>query len=175
MHRIIHSMDIPERLYYVTVQFADGRQVTPSYFVFDALPEGVSMIRRYYDEAKDSVESFIVKELKFIETKVLPDDAYIILPHTDGTIVEEGNPEEHEQMVALAEIGDPSESIMAILPEEQDAEDLLCRAFYMGPFRKAESVEGYISGLIEDPFIAATPLDYVWLYRPTGEMKAVKL
>lgn len=168
-------MEIPKRLYYATVLFNDGRQITPPYFVFEKLPEGVSMLRRYYDETCDSVESFIVKELEFLETKVIPDEAYVVVPHTDNTIVEEGNPEEHEDMVAKAEVGDPSESIMAILPEEQEADDLLCRAFYMGPFRKSDTVDNFVAGLIEDPIIAATPIDYVWLYRPTGEMKAVKL
>ncbi|KXK12226.1 MAG: hypothetical protein UZ22_OP11002000022 [Microgenomates bacterium OLB23] len=97
-----------------------------------------------------------------------------MVPHTDETIIEPAPADEHEIIVQRAEEGDPSESIMAVLPEEQEGEDLLCRAFYMGPFRRADSVENYIQQLIEDPFVAATPLDYVWLYRPTGEMKSVK-
>jgi hypothetical protein len=167
-------MEIPETLYYTSILYKDGRQITPSYLVFEKLPEGVTMLRQLFAEEQDQIESFIVKELKFLETKVLPEQASILIPHTDDTIVEEAQPDLQEHLVELAEEGDPSESIMAIMPEEQVAEDLLCRAFYMGPFKKAENAQHFANLLVLDPFLAAAPIDYVWLYRPTGEMKAIK-
>lgn len=167
-------MEAPQTLYYTTVLFADGGQQTPPYFVFDKLPEGVSMLRRYYSETPGLVESFIIKQLELVGTKVLPEEAMVIIPHTDDTIVEESDPESHEKNVQVAEEGDPAESIMLILPEEQEASDLLCRAFYMGSFRRAASIDDFVNSLINDPIVAATPLDYVWLYRPTGEMKSIK-
>ncbi len=168
-------MEIPQTLFYATVLYTDGRQVTPPYFVFEKFPEGVTMLRHYYEDREQEIESLIVKELKFIETKVLPDEASILIPHTDDTIAEEPSQEEQEDKVIQAEAEDPSESIMVVFPEEQENEDLLCRSFYMGPFMKAESVEDLTTQLITEPFVTALPIDYVWLYRPTGEMKAVKL
>lgn len=159
-------MNIPQKLYYATILYADGSQQTPPYFVFEKLPEGTSMLRRYFQEEEHNVTSMIIKELVFIESKVVPEDAQVLLPHTDEIFIEETPSQNHDE---------PSESIMAILPEEQQGNDLLCRAFYMGPFRKAASAEDFIAQLVEEPFLVTIPVDYVWLYRPTGHMKAVNL
>ncbi len=168
-------MDTPQFLFYATVYYADGRRRTPSSYVFEKLAEGVSMLRQNFEDRENEIDSIEVKELEFIETKVLPDEASILIPHTDDALADEVDEESREMRIEDAEDGDPSESIVVIFPEEQEADDLLCRAFYMGPFMKAESPEALIEKLIEDPFIAAAPIDYVWLYRPTGQSKQVKM
>jgi hypothetical protein len=168
-------MEIPENLFYATILYSDNSQITPPYFVFEKFEEGVTMLRKYYSDSHQEIEAIIVKQLRFVESKVLPEETFFLLPHSDQTIVIDQNQDMQEESVIRAEEGDPSESIMVVFPEEQDAEDLLCRAFYMGPFKKAETVDSLIEQLVDEPFMAATPIDYVWLYRPTGQMKEVKL
>ena len=166
----------PEIIYYATLQFQDGGIETPHFLVFNQLPEAVLTIKDHYKETGREIARLVMKEALFINTKVLPEDTHILVPSNDNGVEDDfRDPVEHQDLVMLAEEGDTEDAILSILPYEQENDELLCRAFYMGPFIKAENEADFISKLQQDPFIVSQPLDYVWLYRPTGEWKEVKL
>ena len=166
----------PELIYYATIQFQDDIIETPHFLVFDKLAEGVLTIKNHYRELGKDMSRLVMKEALFINTKVLPEETHILVPLSDNGVEDDfRNPVENQMMVMEAEEGDTENAILSLLPYEQENDELLCRAFYMGPFYKAESEDDFVEKLMETPFEVSQPLDYVWLYRPTGEWKEVKI
>lgn len=164
----------PQILYYVTIEFEDGRIESPHYFVFDALAEGVITVREHYRELRKEPMRIVMKELLFSQICTMPEDTHVLVPLTDNGIEDDfRDPDMQQEMVEKAEACGTDGALMGILPYEQEIDDLLCRAFFMGPFVQAQDKQDYIDRLLKDPFETSQPLDYVWLYRPTGEWKEV--
>lgn len=169
-------MDIPNFLYYVTVKLADGTIESPHYMIFENMADGATMVREHYEKKMRRIDSIIMKELFYMDSVILPEETQILIPHNDFGIYDElKSPEEQQHMVELAEMDDPEEAIMGILPDEQEDDSLLCRAFFMGPFVKALSKEEYVEALKHDPFETTLGVDLIWLYQPTGEEHEVSL
>lgn len=161
----------PEKLFYTTIEFEDGSIETPHFLVFDALPEGILTAKEYMRELSRSVFQCTMKELEFVKVQILSPDTHILVPLNDHGVDDEfRDPIVQQSMVEKAESGP---SYMAILPDEQENENLLCRAFYMGPFLQAADEHEFVSKLECEPFETSLPLEYVWLYKPTGEWKEV--
>ncbi len=164
----------PPVLYYATVTFEDGQIETPHYLVFDRLAEGVITIKDHYRDIERPIETIIMKEVVFVESRLVSEDTHILTPANDFGVDEDfRDPEAHHEMVEVAEAVDPADALLGILPYEQDNDKLLCRAFYMGPFLPVKSVDAYVEHLEDDPFTVSQPVDYLWIYRPTGEWKEV--
>lgn len=164
----------PSVLYYATIEFEDGVVETPHYFVFDKLAEGVMTIKEHYRELKRDVARIVMKQLVFGESKVMPEDTHVLVPLTDNGIQDDfRDPVDQQMRVAEAEEHEPSETMVGVLPYEQEIDDLLCRAFFMGPFLKAADAQEYVEALEREPFDTSQPVDIMWLYRPTGEWKEI--
>ncbi|OGK14927.1 hypothetical protein A3H80_01895 [Candidatus Roizmanbacteria bacterium RIFCSPLOWO2_02_FULL_37_19] len=164
--------NIPQLLYYATITFADGSVETPSFFVFDNMPKGIEMVKKFYEKEGRPMKSITIKELIFIDSRVIPKETHIVMPNNDFGLSEDFRDRLMDQdLVERAEEENSTESIMAIFPEEQEGDELLCRAFYMGPFLKEKNIDGLMRSLLQDPFEISTPIDYLWFYRPTGESK----
>lgn len=166
----------PNIVYYTTIQFQDGSIETPHFLLFDKLAEGVTTVKEHYKDSSQDIARLVMKETLFINTRVLPEETHILVPSNDNGVEDDfRDPRVQQEMVLAAEEDNTEESIMSILPYEQENDSLLCRAFFMGPYIKADSEEAFIQRLLDNPFEVSQPLDYVWLYRPTGEWKEVKV
>lgn len=175
-NRDMENEQPPEIIYYATIQFQDGGIESPHFLVFDQLAEGVMTIKDHYKELDRDIARLVMKEALFTNTKVLPEETHILVPANDNGVDDDfRDPAEHQMMVMEAEEGNTEEAILSLLPYEQENDALLCRAFYMGPFLKAKDEQEFVDKLIENPFPVSQPLDFVWLYRPTGEWKEVKI
>ena len=164
----------PPVLYYATVTFEDGSVETPHYLVFDRMAEGVITIKDHYRDIERSVEAIVMKELEFVESRVVSEDTHILIPSNDFGVDDDFRDiEAHEEMIQIAESVEPGDALLGILPYEQDNDRLLCRAFYMGPFLPVKTVNDYVEHLEEDPFTVSQPVDYLWMYRPTGAWNEV--
>ena len=164
----------PLVLYYATLEFEDGAIESPHFLIFDTLAEGVITIKEHYRELGRNIERIVMKELIFEGTQAMPEDTHILVPLNDHGVEDDfRDPGSQQMMVADAEEGESEGALMGILPYEQENDQLLCRAFYMGPFVKAQNADEFVSHLLREPFETSQPLDYVWLYRPSGEWKEV--
>jgi hypothetical protein len=162
----------PASLFYTTVEFEDGEIETPHYLIFDSLPEAILSVREHYQETGKPVSRFVMKELAFVKEQTLHEDTHILVHLNDRGIEDEfRDPVIQQAMVDQAEEGD---ALMAILPYEQENDHLLCRAFYMGPFFQAADENEFVLQLERAPFATSQPVDYVWLYRPTGLRQEVE-
>ncbi len=164
----------PPVLYYATITFEDGRIETPHYLVFDRLAEGVITIKDHFRDRGEQIVTIVMKELSFVQDQSISEETHILTPANDSGIDEDVRDlQEHEDMVETAESVDPEDALFGVLPFEQDNDRLLCRAYYMGPYLPAKTVEDYVKYLEEEPFTVSEPIYELWLYRPTGEWKEV--
>lgn len=164
----------PQRLYYTTVEFEDGSMESPHFLCFDSLPEGILMVKDHYANLKRPLMFVTLKEMVYVESTVLPEDTHILVPSNDYGLEDDfDDPQLRQLMVETAEKSS-DESLVAVFPDEQEIENALCRAFYMGPFVIANTAGEYVNALLNDPIEISLPLDYVWLYRPTGAEKRVE-
>lgn len=165
---------IPDVLYYTTINFDNGEAETPHFFVFNSIPEGIVAVREYYKDLHKEIVGITMKEMVFVETILLPEETHILVPVNDFGIDDEFRDTDVEYQT-IQEIEDSSqEALVAVLPEKQEADFLMCDAYYMGPMKVATTGEEYVHALIDDPFESSQPIDYVWLYRPTGESRTVE-
>lgn len=165
----------PDILYYATLVFPDDTTETPYYFVFDRPAEGVITIKEHFNDSPEKPSMILLKELLYINTKIIPEDAYIMMPTNDQGIEDDyRDPFKHEQMVQEAEYDDPEQAIMAVYPFRQDNDDIMCNAYYMGPFLKAEDEDDFVNRMRDEMFETSESMDHMWLYRPTGEVQEIK-
>ena len=164
----------PERLYYTTVEFEDGSMESPHFLCFDGVPEGILMVKDHYANLKRPIAFVTLKEMVYVESVVLPEDTQILVPTNDYGLEDDfADPDARQEAVESAEQSE-REALEAVFPDEQEIDQSLCRAFYMGPFVSADTGEEYIQALQNDPMEISLPIDYVWLYRPTGAEKRVE-
>lgn len=165
---------IPDILYYTTIEFDNGDIETPHFFIFNSIPEGIVAVREYYKDLYKVITSITMKEMVYVETVLLPEDTQILVPLNDFGIDDEFKDPiiEHNKIQALED--SENETLIAVLPDPQEAETLMCEAYYRGPVMEAENGKEFIQKLLEDPYETSVPIDYVWLYRPTGQSRSVE-
>lgn len=168
----MESRKIPNILFYTTVVMPDGSVESPHYLVFDSAEEGIQTVKEHYKNLFKEPARIIMKEMMFIDTCLLPEEAYILMPSNDMGLEEDFADQEHRQrMVNDAEDDGPEDAIALVFPDQQDIETARYEAYYMGPMHKARTIKEFIRTLEENPFEISQPPDTVWLYRPTGEEK----
>lgn len=165
---------VPDILYYTTIEFDNGDIETPHFFIFNSIPEGIVAVREYYKDLHKEITSITMKEMVYVETVLLPEDTQILVPLNDFGIDDEfKDPRiEHEKIQMIED--SPEEGLIAVLPDKQEADTLMCEAYYRGPVLQAENGKECIEKLLEDPYETSVPIDYVWLYRPTGQSRSIE-
>lgn len=165
---------IPDILYYTTIEFDNGDIETPHFFIFNSIPEGIVAVREYYKDLHKEITSITMKEMVYVETVLLPEDTQILVPLNDFGIDDEFKDPliEHSKMQDVED--SENEGLVAVLPDKQEADTLMCDAYYRGPVLEAADGIEFVEKLLVDPYETSVPIDYVWLYRPTGQSKSVE-
>ena len=121
---------IPDILYYTTIEFDNGDIETPHFFIFNSIPEGIVAVREYYKDLHKEITSITMKEMVYVETVLLPEDTQILVPLNDFGIDDEFKDPliEHSKMQDVED--SENEGLVAVLPDKQEADTLMCDAYY---------------------------------------------
>ncbi len=161
--------EIPQVLYYATIECEDGLVESPHFTVFDNLQEGVKAVGEYCRDREFHVTSITMKEVVYVGTCVPSDECFVLIPHNDKGVDDDfRDPLEQAEMVEKAERAGNDHALMSVLPFEQDVEHILCRSYIMGPYMPARNADEFEILLEREPFVTSEPLDCLWLYKPTG-------